>query len=186
MSPQSAPVPDVTNTAVTASQRVVVMGVSGCGKTTVGQLIALKLGGDFIDGDAFHPEKNVSKMRSGTPLNDADRKPWLKKVSAELRLAAQQDRTLVVGCSALKRSYRDIIRGQDLEVRFIHLHGSRELLAQRLLDRSDHFMPHSLLDSQLHTLEMLDSDESGRMFHIGTSPEALTGEAHRWIRTLQD
>lgn len=177
--PPAAPQP--ADDAAEASQRVVVMGVAGCGKTTVGQLLATHLGGGFVDGDTFHSEANVSKMRSGVALNDADRQPWLQHISAELRQAAQEDRTLVVGCSALKRSYRDLIRGAGLQVTFIHLHGSRELLTERLHTRPGHFMPASLLDSQLATLEMLGPDESGRVLDISAPAGDLALQAHRWV-----
>lgn len=157
------------------------MGVAGCGKTTVGQLLATHLEGEFVDGDTFHSAANVSKMRSGIALDDGDRAPWLQQISAELRQAAHQASTLVIGCSALKRSYRDLIRGADLEVTFIHLHGSRQLLTQRLHARPGHFMPASLLESQLNTLQMLEPDETGRVFDISSQPEDVAHQAHRWL-----
>lgn len=158
------------------------MGVTGCGKTTVGQMLAEQLGGRFLDGDSLHPQENIAKMRAGTPLEDADREPWLRQIGAEL--ADADDATdLVIGCSALKRSYRDIIRDAAPEVRFVHLHGSRELLADRLRERPGHFMPASLLDSQLATLEMLGPDEAGRMFDIADAVEDVVDQARGWLES---
>ena len=137
--------------------KFVVMGVSGCGKSSVGAAVAERLGMHYTDGDELHPPKNIAKMSSGMPLTDADRAPWLVKVGQRL---AAIDGSVVIGCSALKRSYRDIIRGSAGEpVCFLHLAGSREVLAERMLNRSGHFMPVSLLESQLATLEPPGRDE---------------------------
>ena len=123
------------------------MGVCGCGKSSVGQGIAMALGLRFTDGDDLHPATNVAKMASGQPLTDADRWPWLAKVGETLGAGG------VVACSALKRVYRDHIRAAAPATVFVYLHGSRELLAARLAARPGHFMPPALLDSQLATLE---------------------------------
>jgi carbohydrate kinase (thermoresistant glucokinase family) len=157
------------------AQHVVVMGVSGSGKSTIGELLAQKLGATFIDGDLLHPEANVAKMAAGTPLNDADRKPWLEVIGQKLAQAG--DESLVIACSALKKSYRDIIRAADPTARFVLLEGPRELLSERLASRRGHFMPPSLLQSQLETLEPLDSDESGVVLDISEKPDELTRKA---------
>ena len=138
---------------------VVVMGVSGSGKSTVGEAVATRLGVPFTDGDSLHPEANVTKMHDGTPLTDADRAPWLDAVGTEL--AGHSDTGLVVACSALRRDYRDRLRDHAPATLFLHLTGDRTVLAERMSGREDHFMPAALLDSQLDTLEPLAADESG-------------------------
>ncbi len=138
--------------------RIVVMGVSGCGKSSMGEALAHRLGLPFIEGDALHPSENVAKMAGGTPLTDEDRWPWLARVGQAL--AAPQGGA-IASCSSLKRVYRDVLRreaGDD--VIFVHLHGSRELLLSRMQHRPGHFMPASLLDSQLATLEAPGPDEN--------------------------
>jgi carbohydrate kinase (thermoresistant glucokinase family) len=152
--------------------RIVVMGVSGCGKSSVGQALAEALGARFIDGDDLHPEANKAKMAAGIPLNDDDRWPWLDSVAAAL---AEGD--TVVACSALKRVYRERIGAGAPETQFVHLHGSRELLAQRMGARSNHFMPVSLLDSQLNTLELLGPDEPGHTYDIAAPVDQLVAAA---------
>jgi carbohydrate kinase (thermoresistant glucokinase family) len=132
------------------------MGVSGSGKSTIGAALADRLGLPFVDGDALHPLTNVERMAAGLPLRDEDRWPWLAAVGARL---AEGD--VVVACSALKRSYRDAILAEAPDARFIHLTGSHELLDERMQQRLDHFMPHTLLESQLATLEPLAADEPG-------------------------
>lgn len=161
------------------NRHIVVMGVSGCGKSTVGDLLARKLGAVYLDGDSLHSESNVAKMHAGTPLNDLDREPWLREISR--RFGAAGETGLVIACSALKRSYRDIIRSQDPSVQFVHLHGTRELLAARMNSRPEHFMPTALLDSQLATLEQLEDDEAGRVFDIAESPSQIAAAAARWL-----
>jgi gluconokinase len=132
---------------------IIVMGVSGCGKSTVGSLVARQLGFEFRDGDDFHPAENVAKMRAGTPLNDTDRKPWLEAIAAYMRSTQAAGRGAVVACSALKESYREILLRHEPWVRFVHLTGPREVIAERLKARAGHFMPPTLLDSQFATLE---------------------------------
>ena len=136
------------------SRPVVVMGVSGSGKTTVGAALADALGLRFVDGDALHPAANVAKMAAGIPLDDADRAPWLDAVGAVLAAGS-----VVVACSALKRTYRDRLRAAAPDLELVFLDGSRELLASRMAARPGHFMPASLLDSQLATLEPPTADE---------------------------
>jgi carbohydrate kinase (thermoresistant glucokinase family) len=160
------------------TQHVVVMGVSGSGKSTIGALLAQKLGATFVDGDLLHPESNVAKMAAGTPLNDADRKPWLEAVGQRLAGAGE---SLVIACSALKKSYRNIIRAADPTARFVLLEGPRELLSERLAGRAGHFMPPTLLQSQLDTLEQLDPDESGVVLDISGKPEELAGKAAAFL-----
>lgn len=155
--------------------RIVVMGVSGCGKTTIGDLVARGLGAPFLDGDSLHPVENVAKMAAGTPLTDEDRWPWLATVGSELANAG--DGGLVLACSALRRCYRDAIRALAPGTVFLHLHGSKEVLGSRLEGRSGHFMPAALLDSQLATLEHLESDEAGIVVDIAAPVSQVVTEA---------
>lgn len=147
---------------------LVVMGVSGSGKTTVGEALAVKLGVPFQDADSLHPASNVAKMVSGHALTDDDRIPWLALVGAEL--SAARGSGLVMACSALKRSYRAAILAVASDVHFIYLAGSRELLNSRVQHRQGHFMPASLLESQLATLESLDIDEPGITVSLDAFP----------------
>ncbi|WP_206526842.1 gluconokinase [Paragemmobacter kunshanensis] len=137
--------------------RLVIMGVSGCGKSTVGAALAARLGLAYRDGDDLHPAANVAKMRAGQPLGDADRWPWLDRVAAVLK----DEAPVIIGCSALRRAYRDRIRsGAGGPVRFVHLSGQRDLIAARMATRAGHYMPLSLLDSQFATLEPPGPDEA--------------------------
>jgi len=139
------------------THRIVIMGVSGCGKSTVGVALAEAIGISYRDGDDLHPAANVEKMRAGVPLTDADRLPWLDRVAEVLRGEAP----VIVGCSALRRVYRDRIRaGAGGTVRFVHLVGSRDLIAARMAARTGHYMPTSLLDSQFATLEPPGPEEA--------------------------
>lgn len=142
-----------------SAQVVVVMGVTGTGKSTVGRLLAERLDVPYAEGDDFHPAENVAKMAGGTPLDDADREPWLDAIGdwARGRIGLGG----VVSCSALKRGYRDRLRSHAPGLYFVHLTGDRELIGARLAHRSGHFMPATLLDSQLGVLEPLQEDESG-------------------------
>ncbi|MBX5043698.1 gluconokinase [Rhizobium lentis] len=133
---------------------IVVMGVSGCGKSSVGEGIATRNGMSFVEGDQLHPAANVEKMAQGIPLTDDDRVPWLNRIGEEIRAARKASRGLVISCSALKRNYRDRLRQAAAGyVAFVFLQGSRDLLLARMQARKGHFMPASLLDSQLQTLE---------------------------------
>jgi gluconokinase len=139
------------------THRLVIMGVAGCGKSSVGAALAERLGVVYRDGDDLHPPANVDKMRAGIPLTDADRWPWLDQVAAILKAEAP----VIVGCSALKRAYRDRIRaGAGWPVRFLHLTGARDLIATRMAARTGHYMPLTLLDSQFATLEPPSPDEA--------------------------
>ncbi|PZQ89963.1 MAG: gluconate kinase [Leifsonia xyli] len=153
---------------------VVVMGVSGSGKSTVGAMLAERLGVEFADGDALHPPANVAKMAAGIPLDDADRWPWLDAVGE--RLAASP---VVVACSALRRSYRERLRAASPGVRFVLLDGDREVLSARLGARQDHFMPATLLDSQLATLEHPDADEQVLVYDVAEAPADIADAAAR-------
>lgn len=153
--------------------RWVVMGVSGSGKSTVGNALAARLDVPFLEGDAFHPAANVSKMSAGIPLDDLDRAGWLAALAAEVKGARERGAGLVLSCSALKRRYRDLLRAADPDLRFAHLAGPRALIAQRMQDRPGHYMPPSLLDSQLGILEPLQADEAGLTLDITLAPAAL-------------
>ncbi|MBO0826938.1 MAG: gluconokinase [Streptosporangiales bacterium] len=160
----------------------VVMGVSGCGKSTIGARLAQSLGWDFLDGDSLHTPAAIAKMRAGQPLDDADRAPWLEAIAAWIAEHVRDRRGGVVTCSALKRRYRETLRGGRDEVLFVHLHGSRQLLEQRVRLRRHEYMPASLLDSQLADLEPLDADERGVTIDIAQSPAAVTADALRVLR----
>lgn len=161
---------------------VVVMGVSGSGKTTIGALVAHGAGVPFLDADSLHPLANVRKMAAGTPLEDADRWPWLDTVGERLRDAEREGTGLVLACSALRRRYRDRIRRAAPGTVFLHLHGTPEVLASRLEGRSEHFMPASLLASQLDTLEPLGPDEPGYALDIDQPVEDMVAEAVEALR----
>ena len=156
---------------------IVVMGVSGCGKSTLGQALAEALGVPYIEGDALHPPRNVALMAAGTPLTDADRAGWLDVIGE--RLAQAGDQGAVVACSALRRIYRDRLRAASPGLRLVHLHGDPALLAARIGQRTGHYMPATLLPSQLQTLEPPDPDEAAITLDIAQPPEALVR------RTLQ-
>ena len=156
---------------------VVVMGVSGVGKTSVAEGIAEATGRDFAEGDDLHPPENVEKMHAGEPLTDEDRWPWLRAVAGWLQDQAEAGASGVITCSALKRSYRDLLRDGRPEVRFCHLVGDEELIAGRLSRRTDHFMPPGLLASQLGTLEPLGDDEPGVAVPVDGSPEEVLDRA---------
>lgn len=149
---------------------LVVMGVSGAGKSTVARVLAEHLGWPMAEGDALHPAANIAKMSAGTALTDADRLPWLEAIRAWIDRHAAEGRSSVVTCSALKRSYRDTLRRASARVRFVHLAGTPELIGGRLAVRSGHFMPPSLMASQFDDLEPLQSDEDGVTVDVADSP----------------
>jgi len=155
----------------------VIMGVCGSGKSTIGARLARDLDLDFVEGDDLHPPDNVKRMAAGTPLTDDDRRGWLLAIGTRLRDAKRAGRGLVVSCSALKRSYRDLLRSVgDDTVRFVYLAGSRALLAERMAQRREHFMPPSLLESQLAILEEPSPDEHAWVCDIRETPDTIVGD----------
>jgi len=160
---------------MTTPDVIVVMGVAGTGKTTIGPLLAERLGIPYAEADDFHPEANIAKMSAGTPLTDEDRRPWLDAIGAWAHGRAGLGG--VVSCSALKRVYRDRIRSAAPEVVFVHLTGDRELIAERMAHRKGHFMPTALLDSQFATLQPLQADESGVAVDVAGNPDEITDRA---------
>jgi carbohydrate kinase (thermoresistant glucokinase family) len=149
------------------------MGVSGVGKSTIGIALARHFGVPFLEGDAYHPASNVAKMTAGFPLNDDDRAGWLTALAAEINSATARGDGLVLSCSALKRRYRDLLRQADPDLRFVHLQGPRDLIWERMSRRPDHYMPPTLLDSQLRDLEPLQADEAGVVLDIDLPPADL-------------
>jgi gluconokinase len=167
--------------ASSPSPLVVVMGVSGCGKSTLGKLLAHKLRAEFLEGDDLHPPRNIERMASGIALTDNDRRDWLLAIAEQLADARAGRHALVVSCSALKRGYRDMLRTAASQLAFVHLHGSRELLEARLATRPGHFMPTSLLDSQLQTLEPPGADERAITLDVAPPPAELAARAAAWL-----
>ncbi|CAN7366918.1 gluconokinase [Pseudoduganella sp. LjRoot289] len=153
--------------------RWVIMGVSGCGKSEIGARLAAELGVVFLEGDAFHPSENVAKMSAGIPLNDEDRAGWLQTLRREIEAARQRGDGLVLSCSSLKRRYRDLLRSGDAALRFVHLSGERSVIEQRMHARPGHYMPPSLLDSQLRDLEPLEAGEAGLRLDLTLPPSQL-------------
>jgi gluconokinase len=161
---------------------IVLMGVSGSGKTTVGERLAEALGGQFFEGDAYHPPANVEKMHAGTPLDDADREPWLAILSREIGHWLDEGTTAILACSALKQSYRDVLKAGRAGVHFVHLDGDEALIRRRLGQRQGHYMPPSLLASQLATLE---SPGDALTIDIGQSPAAIVAHVLEAIAALE-
>jgi gluconokinase len=159
--------------SIPATTSIVVMGVSGSGKTSAAREITRQLGWEYIEGDDLHPEANVAKMASGTPLDDDDRWPWLRRIAEVVGEHEAAGTSFVVTCSALKRSYRDLLRDGHPSVWFAHVHVSEQVLTERLAGRQGHYMPPSLLSSQLATLEPLADDEPGAVID-GDGPLAET------------
>jgi gluconokinase len=151
----------------------VVMGVSGCGKSTVGAQLAAALGLDFLEGDSLHPAHNVARMAAGFALSDADREGWLQTLADRIRQARAAGQGLVLSCSALKYAYRDILRQGAPDIFFLYLHGDAALLAARMSARTGHYMPLSLLASQLATLEAPGVGENAQRFDVASRPEDI-------------
>ena len=155
----------------------VIMGVCGSGKSLIGAQLARELDIEFVEGDGLHPPDNVQRMATGIPLTDDDRRGWLSAIAARLREAKRARIGLVVSCSALKRSYRDLLRSVgEAEVRFVYLAGSRALFAERLAQRRGHFMPPSLLESQLSILEEPSPDERAWVCDISQAPDTIVAD----------
>ncbi|MCP9993267.1 gluconokinase [Streptomyces albogriseolus] len=165
-------------------QVVVVMGVAGTGKTTIGPLLAARLGVPYAEGDDFHPQSNIAKMSAGTPLTDDDRWPWLDAIGDWAQGRAGLGG--VVSCSALKRSYRDRLRAAAPGVVFVHLTGDRALIEDRMSHRQGHFMPTALLDSQFATLQPLEPDEVGIAVNVTGRPEEITERAAAALTSLSE
>jgi gluconokinase len=155
---------------------LVIMGVAGSGKSTIGHALAARLGWRFQEGDALHPPANVAKMSAGTPLTDADRAPWLHAIAATIDTWRADGTSGIVTCSALKRAYRTIFVGDRPDVRLIHLAGEKSLIAARMAARKGHFMPPALLDSQFATLEPPGPDENALTIAIAAPPEAIVAD----------
>lgn len=151
---------------------VVLMGVAGCGKSTIGAALSARLGWPFRDADSFHPPANVAKMSRGEALTDADREPWLEAIAAWIDARQAAAAPAVVSCSALKRAYREVIVGGRPGVQLVHLAGSHDLIATRMAQRRDHFMPTSLLKSQFETLEPPSATEA-LVVDVGGAPDAI-------------
>jgi gluconokinase len=158
---------------------IVVMGVSGVGKTTVAEVLAKRLAWTFCDGDLFHPLANVEKMRSGTPLTDDDRWPWLRAVAAEIDRHRRAHKGFVVACSALKRAYRKILMEDRPDVRLVYLEGNHDLIMSRLSHRQGHYFPATLLDSQFATLEKPEASERAITIVVDKDINAVVDEIVR-------
>jgi gluconokinase len=164
---------------------VVVMGVAGSGKTTIGRMLAERLGVAYAEADSFHPPANVAKMAVGQALDDADRHPWLAAIADWIQARARAGEAGVVSCSALKRRYRDRLRKAHAGVWFLHLDATPDLITERVADRRGHFMPASLADSQFQTLEPLGPHEAGTVIDASAPPEEVTRAALARLRDHQ-
>lgn len=156
---------------------IIVMGVSGSGKSTIGALLAERLGWPFADADGFHPPENVAKMAAGTPLTDADRWPWLDAIAAHIDAARKAGQPVVVACSALRRAYRDRLRAGHGDLLFLHLSGAPEVIAARQAARQGHFMPPSLMASQFATLEDTVAEPDAVTVSVKASPHEVVNAA---------
>ena len=162
---------------------IIVMGVCGCGKTTVGRLLASRLDAAFLEGDELHPLSNKNKMAAGIPLNDVDREPWLDCIAAKAAELSSRTSCVVVTCSALKRQYRDRLRKADRNLILVHLTGSKSVLQDRMRERRGHFMPADLLDSQLATLQEPGPDEEAVSLDIAEQPASIAERAQAFVNS---
>jgi carbohydrate kinase (thermoresistant glucokinase family) len=160
---------------------VILMGVSGTGKTTVGALLAKAIGASLCDADELHPADNIAKMARREPLTDDDRAPWLQRVKARIDAANRSKESLVVACSALKRSYRRLLRIDEGNPRFVYLHGTQALISERMRARQGHFMQAALLDSQFEALEVPQSDEALAV-DIAAPPAEIVAQIGQWLK----
>ena len=161
---------------------LIVMGVSGSGKSTIGESLAERLGWPYEDADTFHPASNVAKMSAGHPLTDEDRWPWLKAIAAEIDRVCKADERVVIGCSALKRAYRDVLLHGRTDIRLVYLEGTQSLIADRIGQRKGHFMPPGLLTSQFATLEPPTPDEHPLTVSIDAPVEAIIDDVLRQLK----
>jgi gluconokinase len=166
----------VSDTTANMPCALVVMGVSGSGKSTIAEALAHRLNWSFEDGDKFHPASNVAKMSAGHPLTDEDRRPWLRAIADEIDRVCEAGKHFIVACSALKRAYRDILVHGRSDVRIIYLTGTQQLIASRLALRKGHFMPSGLLESQFKTLEPPGASENPVTMSIDASVESIVDE----------
>jgi gluconokinase len=165
---------------------VVVMGVSGSGKSTIGLMLAARLHWQFEDGDWFHPTTNIDKMHNGIPLTDDDRRPWLSAIAGSIDRRRQMGEHSVIACSALKRRYRDVLIGERRDVRLVYLKGEEELIARRIATRHEHFMPRSLLHSQFEALEEPRPDENPVTISIEPAPHEIVVQILSSLRLSSD
>jgi gluconokinase len=172
----------VDNEADNMPCALIAMGVSGSGKTTIGEKLATRLGWAYEDGDKFHPASNVAKMSAGHPLTDEDRWPWLRAIADEIDRVCASGGHLVIGCSALKRAYRDILLHGRSDIRIVYLKGSQPLIAGRLARRKGHFMPPELLESQFGTLEPPDASENPVTVSIEPTVDAIVDDIVRQLK----
>jgi gluconokinase len=172
----------VSNESAKSPCALIVMGVSGSGKSTIAASLAERLDWTFEDGDRFHPASNIAKMKAGHPLTDEDRWPWLQAIADEIDRVCREDAHVVIACSALKRSYRNLlVHGRD-DVRIVFLKGTQALIADRLARRKGHFMPPGLLDSQFKTLEPPEADENPVTVSIDATVEAIVNSVVRQLK----
>ena len=167
--------------AASTARLVVVMGVSGCGKSTVGRVLARRLSAEFLEGDELHPPRNVERMAAGIALTDNDRRDWLLEIAQQIADARASRHALVVSCSALRRGYRDMLRAAASDLPFVHIRADAALLEERLRARKDHYMPASLLASQLQTLEPPGPGERAVTFDATLAPEQIAEQAVVWL-----
>ncbi len=163
---------------------VVLMGVCGAGKTTVGRILAEQIGAEFREGDEFHSPENVEKISQGVPLTDADRMPWLQTIAREIEAFRSAGQSAVFACSALRHRYREILTGGHEDVRVVYLKGSAQLIGDRLKERRDHYMPPSLLPSQFAALEEPDADEGVLTVPVSGTPTAIVAEIRKLLRPV--
>jgi len=171
-----------TQVSATPVEHLVLMGVAGSGKTTLAGVLTDRLGLPSAEADEFHPPANIAKMSAGTPLDDDDRWPWLESIRDWLTAQTRAGTPSVVTCSALKRTYRDVLRGAEGRVRFVHLTAAPDLLEERMSHRAGHFMPTTLLPSQLATLEPLGDDEDGVSVVVDVPPDAVADRTLALLR----